>query len=155
MYIDIGRTASATASLKVSLASGSSAAKWNILTRQIECDTKWTAPDGNTLLPSVNALYTLLLLVTFNYLFFLPRLLDVADRHNRGVEHVRIHQRHHRHRVSHEPELQGEANILLFQNKYHSQKPLSSSFSFIVRVNSAKILLIEIIKFTLCLSRSA
>ena len=50
MYIDIGRTASATASLKVSLASGSSAAKWNILTRQIECDTEWTAPDGNTLL---------------------------------------------------------------------------------------------------------
>ena len=46
MYIHIGRTASATASLKVSLASGSSAAKWNILTRQIECDTRWTAPDG-------------------------------------------------------------------------------------------------------------
>ena len=46
MYIHIGRTAAATASLKVSLASGSSSAKWNILTRQIECDTKWTAPDG-------------------------------------------------------------------------------------------------------------
>jgi len=46
MYIHIGRTASATASLKVSLASGSSSAKWNILTRQIECDTVWSAPDG-------------------------------------------------------------------------------------------------------------
>ena len=46
MYIHIGRTASTTASLKVTLASGSSAAKWNILTRQIECDTAWAAPDG-------------------------------------------------------------------------------------------------------------
>ena len=45
MYIHIGRTASTTASLKVSLASGSSAAKWNILTRQIECDTAWAAPE--------------------------------------------------------------------------------------------------------------
>ena len=73
MYIDIGRTASATASLKVSLASGSSAAKWNILTRQIECDTEWTAPDGNTLLPLVNALYSLLSLVTLNNIYFLSQ----------------------------------------------------------------------------------
>jgi len=46
MYVNIGRTSAATASLKINLAASSSNAKWNILTQQIECDTTWTAPDG-------------------------------------------------------------------------------------------------------------
>ena len=49
MYIDLGRTAATTATLKVDLAASSASAKWNILTRQIECDTRWTAPDGCTM----------------------------------------------------------------------------------------------------------
>lgn len=46
MYLDLGRATTGKATLKVSLAASSSSAKWNILTRQIECDTQWTAPSG-------------------------------------------------------------------------------------------------------------
>ena len=46
MYVHLGPTSTTTAELKVTVAASSASAKWNILTRQIGCNTAWTAPDG-------------------------------------------------------------------------------------------------------------
>ena len=49
MYLAVGRTSTDTATVTISLATGSSAATWNVLASQIECDTIYTAPDGCTM----------------------------------------------------------------------------------------------------------
>ena len=47
MYVNLGSSSdSASATITVSLAASSSSAKWNILVRQIDCDTSYTAPEG-------------------------------------------------------------------------------------------------------------
>lgn len=46
MYLSIGAAPTRTATITVSLASGSSTAKWNVLTRQIECNVEHMAPEG-------------------------------------------------------------------------------------------------------------
>ena len=46
MYVHLGSTSANTAELKVTVAASASTAKWNILTRQVECNSEWTAPDG-------------------------------------------------------------------------------------------------------------
>ena len=46
MYVHLGSTSANTAELKVTVAASATTAKWNILTRQVECNSEWTAPDG-------------------------------------------------------------------------------------------------------------
>jgi len=48
MYLDLGPTAANTATLAVSLAASSSAAKWNVLVRHIPCDPTFMAPTDCT-----------------------------------------------------------------------------------------------------------
>lgn len=49
MYLDIGSTASNTATITVSLAASSASAKWNVLASQLECNTNYLAPSGCTM----------------------------------------------------------------------------------------------------------
>lgn len=50
MYVNLGSSSdSASATLTISLAASSASAKWNILVRQIDCDTSYTAPEGCTM----------------------------------------------------------------------------------------------------------
>ena len=47
MYINLGSSSeTASATITISLAASSASAKWNILVRQIDCDTSYTAPEG-------------------------------------------------------------------------------------------------------------
>jgi len=47
MYVHLGSSSeTASATVTVSLAASSASAKWNILVRQIDCATKYTAPEG-------------------------------------------------------------------------------------------------------------
>ena len=46
MYVHLGSTTTTTAELKVTVAGSSANAKWSILTRQIECNSQWAAPEG-------------------------------------------------------------------------------------------------------------
>ena len=47
MYIDLGSSSeTASATITIALAASSSSAKWNILVRQIDCHTSYTAPEG-------------------------------------------------------------------------------------------------------------
>ena len=50
MYLNLGSSSeSASATITISLAASSASAKWNILVRQIDCDTSYTAPEGCTM----------------------------------------------------------------------------------------------------------
>merc|ERR1712212_293376 len=50
MYINLGSSSeTASATITISLAASSASAKWNILVRQIDCDTTYTAPEGCTM----------------------------------------------------------------------------------------------------------
>ena len=50
MYIHLGSSSeTASATITISLAASSASAKWNILVRQIDCDTTYTAPEGCTM----------------------------------------------------------------------------------------------------------
>ena len=48
MYVHLGSTTTTTAEIKVTVAASATTAKWNILTRQVECNTAWSAPEGCT-----------------------------------------------------------------------------------------------------------
>merc|ERR1711892_1007377 len=49
MYLDMGSTASNTATITISLAASSASAKWNVLASQLECNTNYLAPGGCTM----------------------------------------------------------------------------------------------------------
>jgi len=49
MYLNLGTTASTTATVTVSVASGSTSAKWNVLASQLECNTNYLSPGGCTM----------------------------------------------------------------------------------------------------------
>jgi len=49
MYIHLGSSTTASSTIAIDLAASSASAKWNILVRQIACNTIYTAPEGCTM----------------------------------------------------------------------------------------------------------